>query len=132
MAELNGQLTLFDLIGEYSTPRLDYRQCLEGVKAWIVEFAAWVDGDDDRVVEVRARPRQIVFKKDSNQSRYGWGVFCDSCDGKNAFGMWGSRFRGDVVFARRPTWSDCERFVRQVCAIDSGVPVLPWKGECET
>lgn len=131
MAELSGQLTLFDVLGEYTTPRLDYRQCLEGEKAWIVEFVAWVD-DDDRVVEVRARPRRIVFRKDSRQDDYGWNVFFDSCDGKDAaFGKWGGRVQGDAIFARRPGWSDCERFVRQVYAIDSGVPVLPWKGESE-
>lgn len=113
MSELEGQLSIFQVLDEYETPKLPFEACKEGVMAWVIECAAITNSWDTAapVQYITARPRMIRFKRDSDRDQYGWNLYYDSAGGPGEyFGSWGAR---TDVFASRPTEADCERYARE-------------------
>ena len=113
MRELNGQMSIFQILDQYETERLPYEACKADVIAWTIECAAITNSWDTAapVQFIAARPRKIKFKADSRKDQYGWSLFYDSVGGPGEyFGGWGSRCD---VFVTRPTDADCERYARE-------------------
>lgn len=113
MSEMDGQISIFQMMDDYEAMRMPYEACKEGVIAWTIECSAITNSWDTAapVQFIAARPRKIKFKADSRKDQYGWSLFYDSVGGPgNYFGGWGSRCD---VFVTRPTDADCERYARE-------------------
>jgi len=132
MSELEGQMSIFSLLEGYDAPRLPWQDCKQGVKAWTIQCRAVADSlnDNAQILYLEARPRRILFKRDSEQDQYGWSLFYDSVGGGNYFGGWGNRID---VFATQPTEADCERYARARYAkerrVTASTPYRPWTKE---
>ena len=123
MSELEGQLSIFGMMDQYESPRLPYEACKAGVMAWVIECAAITNSWDTAapVKYLTARPRKILFKRDSHEDPYGWCIYYDSVGGPGEyFGSWGAR---TDVFASRPTDADCERYAREHYGKDKRVSI---------
>lgn len=127
---MQGQISVFDLLGEYDTPLLPFEVCKKGVKAWIVEFARITNSwDRDAPVQfVALRPRKIIFEEDSELDEYGWNLFYRSV-GSPYFEEWGGT---ETIFARKPSFDDMIRFFeneaarRKYLAVPPGTPYRKW------
>ena len=101
------QLSMFDLIG---TPEIPFEQQKKGRKGWIIEISAVLlreNGYQADMVCVCTRP--VIFRENS------WvrdGMKCQGFDtihgpASGSYGGW------RTVYAKRPTWEECQEYARK-------------------
>lgn len=109
-----GQLSIFAALG-YETPEIDAKDCRKDVKAWVIEFCGITNSFDDEapILYYRARPRRIVFERDSKLESRGGCVYWHTDDSLDFIGSFGMYWEPGKFFASKPSWTDCERCVRE-------------------
>ena len=124
------QVTMFGLLDGYETPQLAVKYRNRGVKAWVIEAAAWKESlkPDVPILYWGVRARRVEFienAKPDNRAYSGWFTAADSCDGKQHFGWYGG-LGHEPVFEERPTFADMEKYVKRRRGYREGVEIRPW------
>ena len=125
------QLSMFSMLGDWETPLMAREDMKKGVKAWIIEMAGITNSiwPNAPILYCMARPRKVMFIRDSRKDKNGyWDTFAD-CVGGTYFGWYGGRGR-KYIFASKPTWNDCENHVkRELDCWKTGIEIRPWPGK---
>lgn len=102
MQQLDGQISMFEVVGDYATPTIGRDGLYDGLVAWIAVAKPWSRGIGDvgPLWMVQCMARKVRFK------RLGNSLFYDTIDGGDVMG--GSSVHR-VVFARKPTDDDIRR-----------------------
>ena len=121
---------MFGLLDGYETPQLAVKYRNQGVKAWVIEAAAWKESlkPDAPILYWGVRARRVEFQENAapdKQSASGWFTAADSCDGMAHFGWYGG-LGHEPVFEERPTFADMEKYVKRRKGYREGVEIRPW------
>lgn len=104
------QLDLFDMIGDPVTPEIPPEEQKKGVKGWIIDISAILlkkNGFREDAICVCTQPVQFV--EDTKKDKHGrWDQSAQSIHGP-MHGWYGPYH---TVYAQRPTWEECKKYVR--------------------
>ena len=108
---MDKQISIFELLGDTSTPEIPLEEQKKGRRGWIISISAILlreNGFKEDAVCVRTEP--IRFDEDSRKDKHGrWSQFASSTHGPS-HGWYGPVY---TVYAKRPTWDECVAFVRK-------------------
>ena len=124
------QMSVFEALDTWDAVEIRPEECLEGRTAWVIEYAKITNSPDydAKVQYCMARPRRIVFEKDSRlDGEHGWSLYWHTDDGLASWGAYGCGWQEKYYFATQPTWSDCQRFVRERWKKYAGQPIRKWR-----
>ena len=124
------QVTMFGLLDGYETPQLAVKYRNQGVKAWVIEAAAWKESlkPDAPILYWGVRARRVEFIENAKPDKLaysGWFTAAESCDGMAHFGWYGG-LGHEPVFEERPTFADMEKYVKRRRGYREGVEIRPW------
>ena len=124
---MDEQLSFFAAMDAYEAVELTPEQCLENVTAWTIEHRGIRNSvmEGAPVLYYEARPRKIMFERDSYKDQYGWNVSWKAIDGKSYWcASW--VFKKHWLFATKPGAADCRRHVREFCREYKGQEIREW------
>lgn len=108
---MDNQISFFEMLGMDETPEIPFEQQKKGMKGWVIRVAAHYtveNGFDRNMVGVEVR--HMILEKDSDTDKHGRWQYAKSCDNCKGDGWWG---RPKKLYAKRPTWRECEEYVRK-------------------
>lgn len=108
---MDSQLSIFELLGDTSTPVIIPEEQKKGRRGWIIEISGILlrkNGFKEDAVCVCTTP--IKFDEDSRQDKYGrWSQYASSTHGPH-HGWYGPVY---TVYAKRPTWEECVAYAKK-------------------
>lgn len=111
MKQLVGQMNMFELLGENETPVIPFEEQKKGTKGWCIQIMGVFtieNGFKKNMVGVTTR--RMIITQDSHV-RHGHRWQCvksiDRCKGDERIAS------PEVFYAKRPTWRECQRYVRE-------------------
>lgn len=116
---MNGQISMFEMLGEPTTPVIPFEEQKKNRKGWIIEISGIFlqkNGFKENAIGVCTRP--VVFEEDSKKDKYNrisqmarsiYGPPMGWCGGNK------------TVYAKRPTWEECVAYAHKHYSIPQTV-----------
>ena len=107
---MDGQISMFELLGMTGTPEIPLAEQKKGRRGWIIEISAICpkeNGFKEDMTYVCTRP--VIFEEDTMERRDGWWQRVRTTHGP-VHGWSASPVK---VYAKRPTWDECLKFAEQ-------------------
>ena len=110
---MNGQISMFDMLGMDETPEIPFEDQKAGVRGWIIEIQGIYtveNGFPENMIGVTTELVQLNY--DSHVDKYGYrhqsgSVIKDGCRGDG----WTGAVR--KLYAARPTWNELVKYARE-------------------
>lgn len=116
---MDEQISMFEMLGEDETPVIPFEKQKRGMKGWVIEIQGIYtreNGFDRNMVGVTTK--EVELKADS-YTRYNR-TLNRTEQWQNAFSTGKGGCRGDgwigspkKLYARRPTWRECQEYVKR-------------------
>ena len=107
---MDNQISMFEMLGMDETPVIPFEEQKKGTKGYCIRIAALYtieNGFPKNQIGVTVRKMELV--RDSKTDSHGRWQYARSIDHCKGDGWWGSP---EKLYARRPTWKECEDYVR--------------------
>jgi hypothetical protein len=107
---INGQISMFELLGMPETPEIPLEEQKKGRRGWIIEISAICtreNGYKEDKTYVCTRP--VIFEADTREKNNRWWQTVRTTHGP--YHGWSAR--PHKVYAKRPTWEECLRYAEQ-------------------
>lgn len=109
---VEGQISMFEMLGLDETPTIPFEKQKKGVKGWVIEIAGLYtkeNGNKENTVGVTT-VRVILDSDSETDSRGQWQyahVIEDGCKGDGWIGS------PETLYERRPTWRELQNYARE-------------------
>jgi len=107
---MDGQISMFELLGMTETPEIPLAEQKKGRRGWIIEISAICpkkNGFKEDMTYVCTRP--VIFEEDTRERHDGWWQRVRTTYGP--YHGWSAS--PHKVYAKRPTWDECLKFAEQ-------------------
>lgn len=119
MKQLEGQMNMFEMLGEDLTPEIPFEEQKRGMKGWVIELQGIFTKENGFKKDmVGVTTKQVVLKADSYTRHNRTLDREEKWQNAESTGVGGCRGDGWVgspqkLYARRPTWRECMEYVKK-------------------
>lgn len=111
MKQLDGQLSMFEMLGVNETPVISFEDQKAGMKGWCIQImGVFTTENGFKKNMIGVTTRRMILERDSHEQwghRWQYAKSIDRCKGDGWMGT------PEVFYAKRPTWSECQDYVRK-------------------